>query len=70
VDPHAIRNLFTRPFGDEWGTLARRFTYAVLITVIIVLATTAVRRAAERARRSERAREEGILGLPGGRSGE
>lgn len=66
----AIQNLFTMLFGDAGGALVGQFTYAVLITVIVIFATIAVSRAAERAKRAEQERESGILGLGGGRSRE
>jgi Na+-driven multidrug efflux pump len=48
----AIQNLFDRIFGKAGAALAGQFLYAILITLIVIFATIAVSRAAERARRS------------------
>lgn len=65
----AIQGLFTQLFGEAGGALVAQFLYAVIITLIVVFATIAVSRAAERAKKAEQERDKGILGL-GGRSKE
>ena len=64
----AIQQLFTQLFGEAGGALAAKFFYAVLVTLIVIFATLAVARAAERAKRIEAERDKGLLGL--GRSRE
>jgi Mg2+/Co2+ transporter CorB len=64
----AIQQLFTQLFGEAGGALAAKFFYAVLVTLIVIFATMAVARAAERAKRLEAERDKGLLGL--GRSKE
>jgi uncharacterized membrane protein len=72
----AIQQLFTQLFGETGGALAAKFFYAVLVTLVVIFATMAVARAAERAKKLEEARAnqleadraKGILGL--GRSKE
>jgi hypothetical protein len=49
----AIQNLFDRAFGEAGAALAGQFAYAVLITLVVIFATIAVGRAAERAKRRE-----------------
>jgi nitric oxide reductase large subunit len=49
----AIQNLFDRIFGKAGAALAGQFLYAVLITLIVIFATIAVSRAAERAKKEE-----------------
>jgi uncharacterized membrane protein len=49
----AIQNLFDRVFGKAGAALAGQFLYAVLITLIVIFATIAVTRAAERAKKDE-----------------
>jgi hypothetical protein len=46
----AIQNLFDRVFGKAGAALAGQFLYAVLITLVVIFATIAVSRAAERAK--------------------
>jgi hypothetical protein len=48
--------------------LAAKFFYAVLVTLVVIFATIAVGRAAERAKKLEAARDKGLLGI--GRSKE
>jgi hypothetical protein len=48
--------------------LAAKFFYASLVTLLVIFATMAVARAAERAKRLEAERDRGLLGL--GRSKE
>lgn len=48
--------------------MAAKFFYAVLVTLVVIFATIAVGRAAERAKKLEAEREEGLLSL--GRSKE
>jgi hypothetical protein len=63
----AIQLLFNQLLGESGGALAAKFFYAFLVTVVVIAATIAVSRAAERAKRLEEERDKGILGL-GGRS--
>ena len=53
----AIQNLFDRIFGKAGAALAGQFLYAVLITLIVIFATIAVSRAAERAKKDEAERQ-------------
>lgn len=46
----AIQNLFTIIFGEAGGVLVGQFVYAIIITLVVIFATIAVSRAAERAR--------------------
>lgn len=48
--------------------MAAKFFYAFLVTLVVIFATIAVSRAAERAKKLEEKRDKGILGLGGGRS--
>ncbi len=52
----AIQNLFDRVFGEAGGKLAGQFLYATLITLVVIFATLAVGRAAERAKKVEEER--------------
>jgi hypothetical protein len=70
----AIQALFTKLFGEAGAALVGQFAYALLITLVVIFATIAVGRAAERAKRAEeRLKEEqgrGAAGAPEGiRSG-
>ncbi len=58
----AIQSLFTEIFGDAGGKLAGQFFYAVLITVVVIVATISVGRAAERAKKAEEERNRGLFG--------
>jgi len=49
----AIQNLFDRIFGKAGAALAGQFLYATLITLVVIFATIAVSRAAERAKKDE-----------------
>jgi Family of unknown function (DUF5654) len=53
----AIQNLFDKVFGKAGAALAGQFLYAALITLIVIFATIAVTRAAERARKDEAERK-------------
>jgi hypothetical protein len=64
----AIQQLFTQLFGEAGGALAAKFFYAILVTLVVIFATMAVARAAERAKKLEAERDKGLLGL--GRSRE
>ncbi len=64
----AIQNLFTMIFGEEGSALIGQFAYAIIITLVVILATISLSRAAERAKKLEAERDRGILGL--GRSRE
>jgi uncharacterized membrane protein len=52
----AIQNLFTTIFGEAGGALVGQFLYAIIITLVVIFATIAVSRAAERARLVEERR--------------
>jgi hypothetical protein len=64
----AIQQLFTQFLGEAGGALAAKFFYAFIVTLIVIFATIAVSRAAERAKKLEEERNKGLLGL--GRSKE
>ena len=66
----AIQNLFNRLFGEAGAALVGQFVYAALITLVVIFATIAVSRAAERAKKLEEERDRGLLGGLGGRSRE
>jgi len=57
----AIQQLFTQLLGDAGGALAAKFFYAFLVTLIVIFATIAVSRAAERAKRLEEERDKGLI---------
>lgn len=61
----AIQNLFNKVFGEAGAKLAGQFLYATLITIVVIFATIAVSRAAERTRKREVA---GSSAAPGSRS--
>ena len=63
----AIQQLFTQLFGEAGGVLAAKFFYAILVTLIVIFATMAIARAAERTKRLEAERNKGLLGLGGSR---
>ena len=52
----AIQNLFTVIFGKAGNALIGQFVYAIIITLVVIFATIAVSRAAERARLIEERR--------------
>ena len=52
----AIQNLFTVIFGKAGSALIGQFVYAIIITLVVIFATIAVSRAAERARLIEERR--------------
>ena len=52
----AIQNLFTTIFGEAGSALVGQFLYAIIITLVVIFATIAVSRAAERARLVEERR--------------
>lgn len=58
----AIQNLFNQIFGQAGGKLAGQFFYAVLITLVVIFATIAVSRAAERAKKLEEEQSRGLFG--------
>jgi hypothetical protein len=49
----AIQNLFDKVLGKAGAALAGQFLYATLITLVVIFATIAVSRAAEKARKDE-----------------
>jgi biopolymer transport protein ExbB/TolQ len=49
----AIQNLFDKVFGKAEAALAGQYLYAILITFVLIFATIAVSRAAERAKKAE-----------------
>jgi hypothetical protein len=57
--------LFTQLFGEAGGALATKVFYAILVTLIVLFATMAVARAAERAKRLEAERDKGLMGFGG-----
>jgi uncharacterized membrane protein len=58
----AIQNLFDELFGRAGGKLVGQFFYAVLITLVVIFATIAVSRAAERAQKAEEEQSRGLFG--------
>ena len=52
----AIQNLFDTVFGGSGSKLAGQFLYATLITIVVIFATIAVSRAAERTKKAEEER--------------
>ena len=64
----AIQNVFNQYLGGAGAELLSKFLYAGLVTLIVIFATIAVSRAADRAKKLEEARNKGLLGL--GRSKE
>jgi hypothetical protein len=64
----AIQNLFNQYLGSAGAELLSKFLYAGLVTLIVIFATIAVSRAADRAKKLEEERNKGLLGL--GRSKE
>jgi hypothetical protein len=58
----AIQNLFTAVFGEAGGVLVGQFVYAALITLIVIFATIAISRAADRAKRLEAEADKGLFG--------
>jgi hypothetical protein len=57
----AIQNLFTKIFGKEGSALIGQFIYAIIITLVVIFATIAVARAADRAKRLEEERSRGFF---------
>ena len=57
----AIQQLFKQIFGAAGGELAAKFFYAVLVTLVVIFATMAVSRAAERAKKLEEERDKGLM---------
>jgi hypothetical protein len=49
----AIQNLFDKVFGEASARLAGQFLYATLITIVVIFATIAVSRAAEKTKKAE-----------------
>jgi uncharacterized BrkB/YihY/UPF0761 family membrane protein len=58
----AIQNLFNKIFGEAGAALVGQFVYAVIITLVVIFATIAVSRAAERAKKLEEERSRGLFG--------
>ena len=56
----AIQLLFTQLLGQSGGALAAKFFYAILITLVVIFATMAVSRAAERAKKREEERDKSL----------
>lgn len=52
----AIQTLFTEIFGKAGSKLAGQFFYAILVTIVVIVATIYVGRAAERAKKAEEER--------------
>ena len=59
----AIQTLFQQVLGTSGGALAAKLFYAVLVTIVVIIATIAVSRAAERAKKLEEEQNKGVLGL-------
>ena len=60
----AIQQLFNQLLSESGGALAAKFFYAILVTLIVIIfATIAVSRDAERAMKLEEERDKGLLGL-------
>ena len=59
----AIQTLFQQFLGTAGGALAAKLFYAVLVTIVVIIATIAVSRAAERAKKLEEEQNKGLLGL-------
>ena len=57
----AIQQLFKQIFGAAGGELAAKFFYAVLVTLVVIFATMAVSRAAERAKKLEEEWDKGFM---------
>ncbi len=57
-----IQNLFTIIFGKAGSALIGQFVYALIITLVVIFATIAVSRAAERAKKLEEERSRGLFG--------
>ena len=64
----AIQYVFQQYLGTAGGALAAKIFYAVIVTLLVIFATIAVSRAAERAKKLEEEQNKGLLGL--GRSKE
>ena len=64
----AIQSLFTPFFGEAGEDLIGQSAYAILITLIVIFATIAVSRAAERTKELEEEGSRGVLDIGGGRS--
>jgi uncharacterized BrkB/YihY/UPF0761 family membrane protein len=58
----AIQNLFNMIFGKAGSALIGQFVYALIITLVVIFATIAVSRAAERAKKLEEERSRGLFG--------
>ena len=58
----AIQNLFTKIFGEAGAVLIGQFVYALIITFVVIFATIAVSRAADRAKKLEEERSRGLFG--------
>jgi type VI protein secretion system component VasK len=57
----AIQQLFRQVLGEAGGALAAKLFYAFVVTIIVIFATIAVSRAAERAKKREEESEKGLL---------
>jgi hypothetical protein len=57
----AIQNLFTKIFGEAGAALIGQFVYALIITLVVIFATIAVSRAADRAKKIEEERNRGLF---------
>ncbi len=58
----AIQNLFNKIFGEAGAALIGQFVYAIIITLVVIFATIAVSRAADRAKKLEEERSRGLFG--------
>jgi hypothetical protein len=57
----AIQNLFTMIFGKAGAALVGPFAYAFIISLVVIFATIAVSRAADRAKNLEEERSRGLF---------
>ena len=57
----AIQQLFNQFLGEAGGALAAKFFYAFLVTLVVIFATIAVSRAAERAKKLEEERDKSFM---------
>jgi hypothetical protein len=59
----AIQTIFQEFLGTAGGAIAAKLFYAFLVTLVVIFATIAVSRAAERAKKLEEEQNKGLLGL-------
>jgi hypothetical protein len=59
----AIQTIFQEFLGTAGGAIAAKLFYALLVTLVVIFATIAVSRAAERTKKLEEEQNKGLLGL-------